>query len=89
MLSVCSNLFTGDVASKVSALSFFPSESRTFLKSLYIAHFNSQHRKDKDGSEMFDPTTLVLIGTGSSSLFVAFVEYAYERKKRMHSENHA
>jgi hypothetical protein len=35
-----------------------------------------------DGSEMFDPTTLVLIGTGSSSLFVAFVEYAYERKKR-------
>jgi hypothetical protein len=31
---------------------------------------------------MFDPTTLVLIGTGSSSLFVAFAEYAYARRKR-------
>jgi len=35
---------------------------------------------------MFDAATLVLIGTGSSSLFVAFIEYAYERKKRMHTE---
>ena len=31
---------------------------------------------------MFDPATLVIIGTGSSSLFVAFVEYVYERRKR-------
>ena len=54
-----------------------------------MAQFHSQHRKDKDGSEMFDPTTLVLIGTGSSSLFIAFVEYAYERKKRTNNENHA
>jgi len=37
---------------------------------------------------MFDPTTLVLIGTGSSALFVAFIEYAYERKKRT-AEVHA
>jgi hypothetical protein len=35
---------------------------------------------------MFDPATLVLIGTGSSSLFVAFFEYVYERRKRMHAE---
>jgi hypothetical protein len=42
-----------------------------------------------DGSEMFDPATLVLIGTGSSSLFVAFMEYAYERKKRAVPEAHA
>jgi hypothetical protein len=35
---------------------------------------------------MFDPTTLVLIGTGSSSLFVAFIEYAYSRKKRTETE---
>jgi hypothetical protein len=35
---------------------------------------------------MFDPATLVLIGTGSSSLFVAFVEYVYGRKKRVHAE---
>jgi hypothetical protein len=35
---------------------------------------------------MLDTTTLVLIGTGSSSLFVAFIEYAYQRKKRMHTE---
>jgi len=42
-----------------------------------------------DGSEMFDPATLVLIGTGSSSLFVAFMEYAYERKKRTDLETHA
>jgi hypothetical protein len=35
---------------------------------------------------MLDTTTLVLIGTGSSSLFVAFIEYAYQRKKRMHAE---
>ncbi len=42
--------------------------------------------KKKDGSEMFDSTTLVLIGTGSSSLFIAFAEYAYERKKRAKTE---
>jgi hypothetical protein len=35
---------------------------------------------------MLDPATLVLIGTGSSSLFVAFIEYAYARRKRMHAE---
>jgi hypothetical protein len=40
-----------------------------------------------DGSEkVFDPTTLVLIGAGSSSLFVAFVEYVYERKKGLHAK---
>jgi hypothetical protein len=32
---------------------------------------------------MFDSTTLVLLGTASSSLFVAFIEYAYQRKKRL------
>ena len=42
--------------------------------------------KNKDGSEMFDPTTLVLIGTGSSSLVIAFAEYAYGRKKRAKTE---
>jgi hypothetical protein len=42
--------------------------------------------KNKDGSKMFDPTTLVLIGTGSSSLFIAFAEYVYERKKRAETE---
>jgi hypothetical protein len=47
---------------------------------------HSQCHKSKDGSEMFDPTTLVLIGTGSSSLFIAFIEYAYERKKRAKTE---
>jgi hypothetical protein len=36
---------------------------------------------------MFDATTLVLIGTGSSSLFVALIEYAYQRKKRMHAKD--
>jgi hypothetical protein len=35
---------------------------------------------------MLDATTLVLIGTGSSSLFVAFVEYAYQRRKRRQTE---
>jgi hypothetical protein len=35
---------------------------------------------------MFDPANLVLIGTGSSSLFVAFIEYAYSRKKRAKTE---
>jgi len=35
---------------------------------------------------MFDAITLVLIGTGSSSLFVAFIEYAYSRKKRVQTE---
>jgi hypothetical protein len=43
-------------------------------------------KQNKDGSEMFDPTTLVLIGTGSSSLFIAFAEYVYERKKRAETE---
>jgi hypothetical protein len=43
-------------------------------------------RQKKDGSEMFDPTTLVLIGTGLSSLFLAFIEYAYQRKKRTKNE---
>ena len=43
--------------------------------------------QNEDGSEkVFDPTTLVLIGAGSSSLFVAFVEYVYERKKSLHSK---
>jgi hypothetical protein len=45
--------------------------------------------KNKDGSEMFDPTTLLLIGTGTSSLFVAFIEYVYERKKRTETKAHA
>jgi hypothetical protein len=35
---------------------------------------------------MFDSAMLVLVGTGSSSLFVAFVEYVYGRKKRVHEE---
>jgi hypothetical protein len=35
---------------------------------------------------MLDPITLVLIGAGSSSLFVAFVEYVCERRKMMHAE---
>jgi len=35
---------------------------------------------------MLDTTTLVLIGTGFSSLFVAFIEYAYSSKKQAHSE---
>jgi cbb3-type cytochrome oxidase subunit 3 len=35
---------------------------------------------------MIDPTTLVLIGTGLSSLFIAFIEYAYRHKKRMKNE---
>ena len=39
--------------------------------------------KNKDGSIMFDPITLELIGIGSSSLFVAFIEYAYSRKKEL------
>jgi hypothetical protein len=43
--------------------------------------------QNKDGSEMLDPTTLVLIGTGSSSLFVAFIEYAYSRKKKNANRN--
>jgi hypothetical protein len=42
--------------------------------------------KNKDGSEMFDPATLVLIGIGASSLFLAFIEYAYQRKKRTKTE---
>jgi hypothetical protein len=49
----------------------------------------SVSNKNMDGSEMFDPTTLLLIGTGSSSLFAAFIEYAYERKKRTENEAHA
>jgi hypothetical protein len=36
---------------------------------------------------MLDTATLVLIGTGSSSLFVAFIEYAYSRRKQAHTEN--
>jgi hypothetical protein len=35
---------------------------------------------------MFDPATLVLIGIGASSLFLAFIEYAYQRKKRTKTE---
>lgn len=31
---------------------------------------------------MFSVSMLVLLGVGSSSLFVAFVEYAYQRRKR-------
>ena len=31
---------------------------------------------------MFDTTTLVLIGTGSSSLLVAFIEYIFSRKRK-------
>jgi hypothetical protein len=42
--------------------------------------------QSKDGSEMLDTATLVLIGTGSSSLFVAFIEYVYSRRKRLHAE---
>jgi hypothetical protein len=29
-----------------------------------------------------DSATLVIIGTGSSSLFVALIEYLYSRRKR-------
>ena len=51
---------------------------------LYIATSLTLRQK-KDGSEVLDPATLVLIGTGSSSLFVAFIEYVYSRRKRMHT----
>ena len=47
---------------------------------------HSHWDKNKDGSGMLDVATLVLIGTGSSSLFVAFIEYAYQRKKRRQTE---
>jgi len=42
--------------------------------------------KKKDGSEMFDAAILTLIGIGLSSLFIAFIEYAYQRKKRTKTE---
>jgi hypothetical protein len=42
--------------------------------------------QNKDGSEMLDTATLVLIGTGSLSLFVAFIEYAYSHRKQAHAE---
>jgi cbb3-type cytochrome oxidase subunit 3 len=35
---------------------------------------------------MIDLTMLVLIGAAFSSLFVAFIEYAYSRKKRLQTE---
>ena len=42
--------------------------------------------QNKDGSEILDTATLVLIGTGSLSLFVAFIEYAYSHRKHAHAE---
>jgi len=68
------------------AVPFFPSETQARLKIFYIIQPHAHCDKNKDGSEMLDTTTLVLIGTGSSSLFVAFIEYAYQRKKRMYTE---
>ncbi len=36
---------------------------------------------------MLDPATLVILGTGSSSLFIALIEYLYSRKKRLQIED--
>jgi hypothetical protein len=58
------------------------SKTRVSFKSLYILRLTLGAANIQDGSGMFDPATLVIIGTGSSSLFVAFVEYVYGRRKR-------
>jgi hypothetical protein len=42
--------------------------------------------QSKDGIEMLDIATLMLIGTASSSLFVALIEYAYSRRKQVHAK---
>ena len=60
-----------------------------FMKSSQITLYNStsfRASKKEVGSVMFDSAMFVLIGAGSSSLFVAFVEYAYQRRKRMRTE---
>lgn len=59
---------------------FFIRIMKSSQMSLYKLTF-FQHQNN-DGSEMLDSATLVILGTGSSSLFVAFIEYLYSRRKR-------
>jgi hypothetical protein len=47
----------------------------------YIIQSTSRCQK-RDESKTFDIATLVLIGTGSSSLLVAFAEYIFSRKRK-------
>ena len=58
--------------------------NKILLKSFKVFSFRAS--KKEDGSVMFDSAMFVLIGAGSSSLFVAFVEYVYQRRKRMRTE---
>jgi hypothetical protein len=55
----------------------------------YSAIFDGKKKTEGETKEMFDVTTMALTGMGGASLFAAFLEYRFSRKRKTEAKAHA